>query len=126
MKALLFADEAGLADPVTGSTGFAGQFEQRGPFDSEGRSLRQFDLQTRTFRYPLSYLVYSQAFDGLPDMTRRYIYRRLSELLQGDGDDAGLPELQPDERAVILDILRATKAEFAAWETPQPVAGARP
>jgi hypothetical protein len=116
VKALLFVDEAELTAPVTGSTNFADQFERRGPYDSKGRSLRQFDLRTRTFRYPLSYLVYSEAFDALPRIARDYIYRRLAEIL-GDGrGDAVMVRLQPAERAVILEILRTTKPDFAAFE----------
>ena len=109
VKALLYADEAELTAPITGSTNFAEYFETRGPYDSKGRSLRQFDLRTRTFRYPLSYLVYSDAFDALPRIVRDYIYRRFTEILGDDRADA-------EERAVSLDILRATKTEFAVIE----------
>ena len=116
VKALLFANEAELTDPVTGSTDFAKHFERRGPYDSKGRSLRQFDLRTRTFRYPLSYLVYSEAFDALPRIVRVYIYRRFVETLGNEQGDAAVARLRPEERAVILDILRATKPDFAAHE----------
>ena len=116
VKALLFADEAELTAPVTGSTNFADQFERRGPYDSKGRSLRQFDLRTRTFRYPLSYLIYSEAFDALPRIARDYIYRRFAEILGDERGDAAVARLRPEERAVILDILRATKPDFAAYE----------
>ena len=116
VKALLFADEAELTAPVTGSTNFAEQFERRGPYDSKGRSLRQFDLRTRTFRYPLSYLIYSEAFDALPRIARDYIYRRFAEILGDERGDAAVARLRPEERAVILDILRATKPDFAAFE----------
>ena len=116
VKALLFADEAELTAPVTGSTNFADQFERRGPYDSKGRSLRQFDLRTRTFRYPLSYLIYSEAFDALPRIARDYIYRRFAEILGDERGDAAVARLRPEERAVILDILRATKPDFAAFE----------
>ncbi len=101
--AMMFVGEAPLDSPVSGSTDFAGQFAARGPFDSEGRSLRQFDLATRTFRYAVSYLVYSEAFDALPDTARHYLYGRFKAALG-------------DEHAVTLSILRATKPEFAAWE----------
>lgn len=115
VKALLFVDEAELTDPVTGSTDFAANFEKRGPYDGKGRSLRQFDLRTRTFRYPLSYLVYSEAFDALPRTARDYIYRRFAEIL-GDGRaDRSVARVGPEERAVILDILSATKPDFAAY-----------
>ena len=116
VKALLFADEAELTAPVTGSTNFADQFERRGPYDIKGRSLRQFDLRTRTFRYPLSYLIYAEAFDALPRIARDYIYRRFAEILGDERGDAAVARLRPEERAVILDILRATKPDFAAFE----------
>ena len=111
VKALLYEGDAKLAAPVSGSTAFSEGFERRGPFDGKGRSLRQFDLQTRTFRYPLSYLVYSEAFDALPQIVRSYIYRRLAEIL---GDEKGkiLVRLPAEERAAILEILRATKPDF--------------
>lgn len=116
VNALLFADEAELTDPVTGSTNFTRLFERRGPYDGMGRSLRQFDLRTRTFRYPLSYLVYSEAFDALPRIARDYIYRRFAEMLGDERGDTAVARLRPGEREVILDILRATKPDFAARE----------
>ena len=45
---------------------FAEQFSARGPFDRNGRTLRQFDLKRRLFRHPCSYLIHSDAFDALP------------------------------------------------------------
>ena len=51
---LLFSDEAKLTEPVAGTSDFAKEFSARGPFDSQNRSLREFDLNTRMFRYPLS------------------------------------------------------------------------
>jgi hypothetical protein len=113
VKAMLFAGEAKLTSPIVGSNAFAEQFEARGPFDRDGRSLRQFDLHTRTFRYPLSYVVYSEAFDALPEIALNRIYRRFAELLGNDGADDAVERLQPEERAAILDILRATKPAFA-------------
>ena len=64
---LLFIDEAPLPGPVQGVSGFAQKFASEGPSDSRGRNLRQFDLQTRIFRYPCSYMIYSKAFDSLPE-----------------------------------------------------------
>ena len=64
MKYLLFCGEAKLTDPVAGTSDFAEEFAARGPFDEKGRSLREFDLTTRLFKYPCSYLIYSKAFDA--------------------------------------------------------------
>src|SRR5580692_4636092 len=44
---LLFANEAPLADPVKGASGYTEEFAARGPRDPKGRSLRDFDLRTR-------------------------------------------------------------------------------
>src|SRR5262249_42062164 len=67
---MFFADEAPLPEPVLGVSTFATTFAQRGPRDRQGRSFRDFDLQKRIFRYPLSYMIYSVAFDALPDIIR--------------------------------------------------------
>ncbi|MCU0704683.1 MAG: hypothetical protein MUF18_11965, partial [Fimbriiglobus sp.] len=80
---LLFSEEAKLTDAVAGTSDFAQEFAARGPFDAKKRSLREFDLKTRLFKYPLSYVVYSKQFDGLPDEAKERIYRRLWEVLTG-------------------------------------------
>ena len=71
---MLFVDEAPLKEPVQGVSMFTKTFPERGPRDGKGRSLRDFDLQKRLFRYPLSYLIYSAAFDGMPDVVRERVY----------------------------------------------------
>src|SRR5262249_55868993 len=78
---LLFSGEARLTAPIRGTSGFAEQFAQRGPRDSRGRSLRDFDLQTRLFKYPCSYLVYSSSFAALPPEVKEYVLRRMHEVL---------------------------------------------
>ena len=77
LKYMLFADEEPLKAPVKGVSTFTETFPQRGPRDPQGRSLRDFDLKTRLFRYPLSYMIYSAAFDGMPDKVRERVYQRL-------------------------------------------------
>ncbi|MGB7323988.1 MAG: hypothetical protein WBD31_03895, partial [Rubripirellula sp.] len=49
---LLFRDEVELTDEVHGSVVFAADFVARGPKDDNSRSLRDFDLNTRIFKYP--------------------------------------------------------------------------
>ena len=83
VRYLLFVNEAPLEDPVTGTSGFAEEFAARGPRDGRGRSLRDFDLHTRIFKYPCSYLIYSEAFDALPAPAKEYVYHRLFEVLTG-------------------------------------------
>ena len=49
VSSLLFVDETRLESPIEGVSSFSDTFHARGPCDSQGRSLRQFDLQTRLF-----------------------------------------------------------------------------
>src|ERR1700730_2254709 len=63
---LLFVEEAPLTSAVQGSTAFAEGFAARAPRDRLGRSLRQLDLTHRLFRYPCSYLIYTDQFERLP------------------------------------------------------------
>lgn len=111
VRYLVFADEAPLAGAVEGTSGFAEEFAARGPRDSRGRSLRDFDLRTRLFKYPVSYLVYSDAFDALPEPARSYVYHRLFEILS-DGATGELSTVGPEVRRAALEILRATKKDL--------------
>lgn len=115
VKALLFSKEAPLEAPVAGTSGFAAQFANEGPFDKEGRSLHQFDLRKRLFRYPLSYLVYSDTFDGLPAPAKDYVYRRLNEVLTMKDQSEDFAHLSESDRKAVLDILTETKPDFARF-----------
>jgi hypothetical protein len=96
---MTFQDEAPLLEPVEGVSGFTKTFPERGPRDRQGRSLRDFDLRTRLFRYPLSYMVYSPAFGALPAAVRGRVLLRAFELLK------------PDDRAAVKEILHDTKPD---------------
>jgi hypothetical protein len=113
LQSLLMANEAPLADEVTGVSGFTEYFQTLGPMDSEGRSLRELDLKTRTFRYPLSYQIYSEAFDALPDDAIAYLYRRLNEVLEAENAEEEFSHLSIEDRSAILEILQDTKPSFS-------------
>ena len=81
LDSLFMAHEAELTDAVEGNSGFREYFEQKGPKDAQGRSLREFDLQTRTFKYPLSYLIYSTAVDALPVSVKTHLFGRIKAVL---------------------------------------------
>jgi hypothetical protein len=101
---MLFTDEAPLHDSLKGVSTFTKTFAERGPRDSKGRSLRDFDLKTRMFRYPLSYMIYSPAFDALPDTARGMVYQRLWDVLSAaDG------KISSEDRRAIVEIVRETK-----------------
>lgn len=117
---LLFANEAALpgldGKRFAAGSAFAREFSARGPFDSKKRSLREFDLGTRIFRYPLSYLVYSEAFDGLPEPAKGYVYARLLQILEGKDDSGEFDALSAEDRRAILEILLETKPGLPeAW-----------
>ena len=82
---------------------------RRGPRDEHKRSLRDFDLQSRLFKYPCSYLIYSETFDQLPDAAKDYIYRRLWDVLSGKDASAAFAHLTATNRQAIREILLATK-----------------
>ncbi len=118
---MLFRDEARLTDRIAGTSSFAADFAARGPRDSKGRSLRDFDLETRLFRYPCSYLIYSRAFDSLPGEVKEYIYQRLWEVLSGRGTGEDDPHLAAEDREAIVEILRETKRDLPDyWKAPSP------
>ncbi len=109
---MLFVDEAPLVGPVKGTAGFAEEFAARGPKDSKGRSLRDLDLVKRVFKYPCSYLIYSAAFDALPDTARTAVYERLTMVLAGRDPAAKYRKLTAADRQAVLEILRETKKDF--------------
>lgn len=106
---LLFVDEAPIARPIKGSSGFGAVFAARGPKDSQGRSLRDLRLDGRLMEYPLSYMIYTPMFDALPEAVRDRIYGRLADALLGRKTDPKYAHLSPDDREAVVQILRETK-----------------
>ena len=106
---LLFVDEAPLARPVQGSSAFAAAFPARGPHDRLGRSLRDLDLQRGLMRYPCSYMIYTAAFDALPEPALEAIYRRIWSILSGEESGRPYDRLSADDRQAVIEILVDTK-----------------
>jgi hypothetical protein len=115
VEALLFAGEAPLTEKITGTSGFAEKFSQVGPRDSQGRSLRDFDLERRLFKYPCSYLIYSKSFDALPAEVRDHVWKRLWEILTGKDESKKFAHLSADDRQAILEIVQATKNDLPEY-----------
>lgn len=111
----LFSGEAKLKEPVRGVSGFAEAFQKAGVRDPKGRSLRDFDLKTRMFRYPCSYMIYSEAFDSMPAIVKDRFYRRLWEVLSGQDQSPAFAHLSMADRRAILEILVATKKGLPAY-----------
>ena len=112
VQCMLFCDETLLTSEVKGSIVFADQFTSRGPKDSRGRTLREFDRKTRMFKYPCSYLIYSDAFDALNDHLHSQIVTQVLDVLSGQESSSKYSHLTPEMRVDILAILRETKPEL--------------
>jgi len=79
------------------------------PHDSKGRSLRQFDLQTRLWKYPCSYLIYSESFRVLPTEMKEYVKGRFEEILSGEDQAEKYRHLEVADRVALREILRETR-----------------
>lgn len=112
---MLFTDELQLTGAIEGTSNFASEFSARGPQDSQGRSLRDFDLTRRMMKYPCSYLIYSEPFDSLPDEAKDQVYRRLFEVLSGHDESDRFAHLKTSDRHAILEILRETKPDLPSY-----------
>ena len=117
---LLFVDEAPITEAVQGVSTFTRTFPLRGPRDKQGRSLRDFDLKTRLFRYPLSYMVYNDQLAGLPAQVRDRFYRRLYDVLTGKDVRKQYAVLQADDRQAVIEILLQTKPDLPPYWTGLP------
>tara|TARA_R110002049_G_scaffold2750_8_gene22285 strand:+ start:240865 stop:242121 length:1257 start_codon:yes stop_codon:yes gene_type:complete len=107
VKYVLFIDEAKLPGPIKGTTTYADQFQRTGPRDSQGRSLRQFDLESRLLRYRCSYLIYSETFKRLPEPASQKFWKRFIETL------GNRHWIKQDEALAIEQIIRETVPDIA-------------
>lgn len=114
VREMFFAHEADIGGPIVGTSGFAEEFTARGPADSMGRSLRDFDLDRRLFQYPLSFIVYTDAFDALPGPVAARVYDGIEAVLSGADTRDDFSHLDAATRTAIREILIETKPAFAA------------
>ncbi len=113
-EAILFAGESPLTSAVAGTAGYRDVFEASAPRDSEGRSLRQTDLERRLLKWPVSFMIYSPSFEALPATVLREVYQHIDQALVGTSSIRGLPSLTAAERATVRAILLETKADFVS------------
>jgi hypothetical protein len=125
VRYMLFVDEITLTEPVRGANNYAAVFQKMGPRDSKGRSLRDFDLNQRLFRYPLSYMIYTEAFDQMPAEARDRIYRRLFDILTGKDQGKPYARLSEADRRAIYEILLDTKRGLPDYWRSKDVAEVR-
>ena len=126
VKYLLFAEEAPLNSPVQGISKFTTDFPSPGPRDQHGRSLRDFDLNTRLFKYPCSYLIYSEPFAALPGQVKETIYARMFDILSNTDTSADYQRLSLETRRAVLEILAQTKPDLPKkWREAASIAARR-
>ena len=66
-------------------------------------------------RYPCSYMIYTPAFDALPEAAKRAVYQRLWDVLSGREQDPKYRRLSLADRKAVVEILRGTKADLPAF-----------
>lgn len=116
VRHMLFSEEARLTAAVSGTSSFAVEFAARGPRGASGRSLRDFDLSRRLFKYPCSFLIYSEQFDKLPPPLKDEIHRQLARVLSGEDRSDAFGHLSPEDRRAIGEILGETKTDLpTSW-----------
>ncbi len=116
LEYLLFNGEVKLPDGgIRGAGEFEKGFQRNRKEDSQGRSLKDFNLKTRLFKYRCSYMIYSEAFEILPDILKRAVYKRLFEVLDAVEPPEKYAHLPTAERRAIRAILLATKPEIGKF-----------
>lgn len=118
---MFFCEEFQLESPVEGSDEFRKSFLAMGPRDSHGRSLRDFDLRTRLFKYPCSYLAYSESLLALPKPVLARLKERMLDVLAGEDDSKTFAHLSVKDRRNILAILAETHPLFKDVDVERPL-----
>ena len=118
VEALLFKDEAVLPDGgIEGDPAFQTAFTKRAPQSSDGRSLKDFQLLNRLFKYRCSYMVYSLTFQHLTPALKNTVFERLWSVLDGKDTTGEFDYLSDSERGHIRRILAETLPGVpAAWK----------
>jgi hypothetical protein len=124
VRYLVFAEEAPLNAAVLPDSEFTEAFTKNALRDSKGRSLKDFDLEKRLFKYPCSFLIYSEAFERMPEEMRQLILKRLYEVLTSDNPGKDYETLSKAEKRNTLEILLETKIGLPPdWKLPQTDSG---
>ena len=117
LKDLLFCDEMEISDDgIEGDEAFQEAFQANKKDNAAGKSLKDFNLRERLFKYRCSYMIYSQSFNALPRGIKNMLYERLYHILHDEVPHEDFAHLKDWEREIIADILLETKPDLAkAW-----------
>ncbi|MDE0826071.1 MAG: hypothetical protein OSA48_04595 [Akkermansiaceae bacterium] len=117
VRYMLFTDEMDLGDGVEGDGAFSAAFEARGPMNEGGDSLRELRLYGRLFKNRCSYMIYSTAFETMPDAVRDLVLTRIWEVMSGEDESEEFSDLGKSEKRRILSIVKETVPRLpGCWE----------
>ncbi len=116
---LLFANEVKLTGGgLDSKSSFVEDFQHNARVSKDGRSLKDFQLLSRIFKYRCSYMIYSSSFESLPKPLKAKIYQRLGSILTGKDTSNQYAYLKESERRRILNILIETLPDApASWKS---------
>jgi hypothetical protein len=106
--AITFNGEIPLQSPVRGTSHFADNFAKRGPRSQDHHSLRELNLRERSFRWRLSYLIYTPEFQQLPTEILAIVKARIRQDLHPDPATTHPPRWSDEERLILEEILQQT------------------
>jgi hypothetical protein len=110
VNCLFFKGEADSGEDLEGNADFQRVFEARFPRTKDGRSLADFKLYGRVFKYRCSYMIYSEAFKDLPVQVKLLVLKKMHSALAGK--DPAYDWLKASESQKIEAILTET---LPAW-----------
>ena len=115
LDALLFKDEAALPEGgIEGSAEFQTAFLEQAKRSRDGRSLKDFQLLTRLFKYRCSYLIHGLTFQHLTSPLKQTVLARLNQVLSGQDATQRYAYLGESERRHITRILVETLPDLPA------------
>lgn len=103
---IFFKNEADLGEGVEGDAAFQNALLARYPKTKDGDSLADFRLYGRMFKRRCSFMVYSDAFRGLPPTVKALVFAKMRKALAGE--DERIDWLAASERKRISSILSET------------------
>ena len=109
LKALLFSGEFELEGfGIEGSEAFQEAFQKNARRSQKGKSLKDFQLLSRLFKYRCSYMIYSSSFAKLPQRFKDIVFEKLKHVLVSETPPEDFQHLSKGERERIHQILLDT------------------
>lgn len=112
VNGFLFAEEADIGEDIEGGGDFARHFEEAGPRDADGRSLRELRLHHRLFKYRCSYMIHSPSFAAAPPELRRTTLKKLATALADGSPSSPARHIPERERRQLSALLATTTPDW--------------